>query len=322
MASQKVVQHWFFRQWTDLRAHASRRGVRIVGDVPIFVAPDSADVWATPRLFQLDRDRQPMVVSGVPPDYFSASGQLWGNPIYNWPAMAREGFAWWVRRLRAALALFDAVRVDHFRGFTGCWEVPAGESTAVNGRWAPAPGRLLFAAVRRALGYVPLVAEDLGVITPEVNSLREEFGFPGMVILQFAFDAREAGGFDGLNRFLPHNHRERSVVYTGTHDNDTTAGWWAGAHGGGAGPGGGVHRRRVLRRAGRFHPPGHGVSRPVGGRADAGRARPRPGSEDEPARHGSGNWRWRVDGKAFTSKRAGRLRDLAGLYGRTRRERA
>ncbi len=322
VASQKVIQHWFFRQWSDLRAHASRRGVRIVGDVPIFVAPDSADVWAAPRLFQLDRELRPTVVSGVPPDYFSSTGQLWGNPIYDWPVMAREGFAWWILRLRAALALFDAVRVDHFRGFAGCWEVPAGEPTAVNGRWAPAPGRRLFAAVRRALGDVPLVAEDLGVITPEVATLREEFGFPGMAILQFAFDAREAGGFDGLNRFLPHNHRERSVVYTGTHDNDTTAGWWAGRT-----P---AERARVAEYIG-----GEPSDVPAAfirlAMVSVARWAVVPmqdvlglGPEarmNRPAT-GSGNWRWRVDGKAFTPERAGRLRELAGLYGRARREQA
>jgi 4-alpha-glucanotransferase len=320
VVSQKVIQHWFFLQWTDLRAYAASRGVRIVGDVPIFVAPDSADVWAAPRLFQLDRDLRPTVVSGVPPDYFSSTGQLWGNPIYDWTAMAREGFAWWVRRLRAALALFDAVRVDHFRGFVGCWEVPAGEPTAVRGRWVPVPGRRLFAAVRRALGDVPLVAEDLGVITPEVNTLREESGFPGMIILQFAFDAREAGGLDGLNRFLPHNHRERSVVYTGTHDNDTTAGWWAGRTpaeramvadylGGEPSDVPAAFIRMAMASVARWAVvPMQDV---LGLGQEARMNRPATGS---------GNWRWRTDGKAFTSERAGRIHDLAGLYGRTRRD--
>jgi 4-alpha-glucanotransferase len=322
VAAVKVVQHWFFSQWTDLRVHAREHGIRIVGDVPIFVAPDSADVWAAPGLFLLDRDRRPTVVSGVPPDYFSATGQLWGNPIYDWRRMEREGFAWWIGRLRAALRLFDAVRVDHFRGFAACWEVPASEPTAVHGRWVPAPGRRLFAAVRRTLGSVPLIAEDLGVITPDVAAMREEFGFPGMAILQFAFDAREAGGLDELNRFLPHNHRERMVVYTGTHDNDTTAGWW-------------TERTSAERAA---------VAAYLGGEpadltaafirlamASVARWAVVPlqdvlglGTEarmNRPA-SGSGNWRWRVHGEAFAPERAARLRALAGLYGRRAREKA
>jgi 4-alpha-glucanotransferase len=322
VAAAKVVQYWFFSQWADLRAHAAKHGIRIVGDVPIFVAPDSADVWAEPRLFLLDRDRRPTVVSGVPPDYFSATGQLWGNPIYDWRRMSRERFAWWIRRFRSALDVFDAVRVDHFRGFAAFWEVPAGEPTAVRGRWVPAPGRELFTAVRRALGEVPLIAEDLGVITPDVTALRDEFGFPGMVILQFAFDAREAGGLDELNRFLPHNHRDRSVVYTGTHDNDTTAGWWT--------------DRTPAERA--------IVDRYLGGEpsdvpaafirlamASVARWAVVPmqdvlglGAEARmnlPA-SGSGNWMWRAHGEAFDPGQASRLRDLAGLYGRGPREKA
>ena len=322
VASVKVVQHWFFRQWTDLRAHAAERGVRIVGDVPIFVAPDSADVWAAPRLFLLDRDRRPTVVSGVPPDYFSATGQLWGNPIYDWRRMEREGFAWWIGRLRAALGLFDAVRVDHFRGFAACWEVPAGEPTAVHGRWAPAPGRRLFAAVRRALGSVPLIAEDLGVITPDVTALREGFGFPCMLILQFAFDAREAGGLDELNRFLPHNHREHAVVYTGTHDNDTTAGWYADRTpaeravvasylGGEPADVPAAFIRLAMSSVARWAvvPMQDVLGLGAGARMN------RPASS-------SGNWAWRALGEAFSPQRAGRLRDLAGLYGRIPRDKA
>lgn len=322
VAAAKVVQHWFFSQWAALRAHAAEHGIRIVGDVPIFVAPDSADVWAAPRLFLLDRDRRPTVVSGVPPDYFSATGQLWGNPIYDWRRMSREGFAWWIARLRAALRLFDAVRVDHFRGFAAFWEVGAGEPTAVHGRWVPAPGRELFAAVRRALGSVPLIAEDLGVITPDVTALREEFGFPGMIILQFAFDAREAGGLDERNRFLPHNHRERSVVYTGTHDNDTTAGWYAERT---------PAERDVIARYLGGEPPDIPAAFVRLALASVARWAVVPmqdvlglGTEarmNRPARE-SGNWAWRAHGEAFGSERAARLRDLARLYGRGRREKA
>jgi len=322
IAAVKVVQHWFFSQWADLRAHAREHGIRIVGDVPIFVAPDSADVWAAPRLFLLDRDRRPTVVSGVPPDYFSETGQLWGNPIYDWRRMERERFAWWIARLGAALGLFDAVRVDHFRGFAACWEVAAGEPTAVHGRWVPAPGRRLFAAVQRSLGDVPLIAEDLGVITPDVTAMREEFGFPGMAILQFAFDAREAGGFDEQNRFLPHNHRERTVVYTGTHDNDTTAGWWA-------------ERTAAERDAVAAYLGGEPADVPSAfirlAMASVARWAVVPmqdvlglGSEarmNRPA-SGSGNWRWRADGEAFSHARAAKLRGLAAPYGRSLREKA
>jgi 4-alpha-glucanotransferase len=322
VAAVKVVQHWFFQQWGDLRAHAAEHGIRIVGDVPIFVAPDSADVWAAPRLFLLDRERRPTVVSGVPPDYFSATGQLWGNPIYDWHRMVREGFAWWIGRLRAALRLFDAVRVDHFRGFAAFWEVPAGEPTAVHGRWVPAPGRELFTAVRQALGSVPLIAEDLGVITPDVTAMREEFGFPGMVILQFAFDAREAGGFDELNRFLPHNHRDRSVVYTGTHDNDTTAGWYADRT-----P---AERALVARYLGSdsSDAPAAFIRLAM---ASVARWAVVPMQDvlglgtnarmNLPA-SSSGNWVWRAHGEAFTPGQASRIRELARLYGRTTRETA
>jgi 4-alpha-glucanotransferase len=322
IAAVKVVQFWFFTQWAELRAHACEHGIRIVGDVPIFVASDSADVWASPRLFQLDRDRRPTVVSGVPPDYFSATGQLWGNPIYDWRRMAREGFAWWIERLGAALRLFDAVRVDHFRGFAAHWEVPASEPTAVHGRWVPAQGRRLFSVVRRILGQVPLIAEDLGVITPDVTAMREEFGFPGMAILQFAFDAREAGGLDELNRFLPHNHREGMVVYTGTHDNDTTAGWWA-------------ERTSAERAAVAAYLGGEPADVPAAfirlALASVARWAVVPmqdvlglGPEarmNRPASR-SGNWRWRVDSEAFAPERAGKLRKLAGLYGRRAREKA
>ena len=322
VAVTKAIQFFFISQWKELRAHAAERSVRIVGDVPIFVAPDSADVWAAPRLFLLDRDRRPTVVSGVPPDYFSATGQLWGNPIYDWRRMEREGFAWWIERLRSALGVFDAVRVDHFRGFAACWEVPAGEPTAVRGRWAPAPGRRLFAAVRRELGSVPLVAEDLGVITPDVTAMREEYGFPGMIILQFAFDAREAGGLDELNRFLPHNHREHSVVYTGTHDNDTTAGWYADRTpaeravvaryiGGEPVDVPAVFIRLALSSVARWAVvPMQDV---LGLGAEARMNRPASSS---------GNWAWRAHGEAFTPERAGRLREMAGLYGRTPRDKA
>ncbi|RME72156.1 MAG: 4-alpha-glucanotransferase [Chloroflexi bacterium] len=226
IAIRKVWQYYFFRQWTAVRQYANERGIKIIGDIPIFVAPDSVDVWANRELFHLDENGQPTVVAGVPPDYFSETGQLWGNPLYNWEALQARGFDWWIERIRATLRHVDIIRIDHFRGFEAYWEVPAGAKTAVEGRWVKAPGEALFETVQRALGDLPILAEDLGVITPEVEALRDRFGFPGMKILQFAFDSKEAGGLNATNKFLPHNHTFRSVVYTGTHDNDTTRGWY------------------------------------------------------------------------------------------------
>jgi 4-alpha-glucanotransferase len=216
----KYLQYMFFEQWSALRQYAASNGVRIIGDIPIFVAHDSSDVWANPGLFKLDEDGNPTVVAGVPPDYFSETGQLWGNPIYRWDRMAEQGYEWWVRRFQATFELVDLVRVDHFRGFEGYWEVPASEETAVNGRWVKGPGADLFVAVEGRLGKLPIIAEDLGVITPEVVELRDRFEFPGMRILQFGF----AG--DSADPFLPHNYIHNCVVYTGTHDNDVTVGWF------------------------------------------------------------------------------------------------
>lgn len=220
-----AIKYWqfeFFRQWGDLKAYCRQRDIRLMGDIPIYVAHDSADVWARPDLFHLDAQGKPTVVSGVPPDYYSATGQLWGNPIYRWDVLEGEGFKWWIERFRAALALFDLVRLDHFRGFESYWEVPASEATAVRGRWVKAPGEKLLAALENAFGPLPIVAENLGVITPPVEQLREKFGLPGMSILQFAFgtDAQAAS-------FLPHNYSRDLVAYTGGHDNDTAVGWWS-----------------------------------------------------------------------------------------------
>ena len=221
MREVEFEQWLFFEQWSALRVRAHERGIAILGDLPIFVAHDSAEVWAHPEIFQLEADGTPSFQAGVPPDYFSATGQLWGNPIYRWDALARTGYEWWIARFRAVLALVDRVRLDHFRGFEAYWEVPGEATTAEHGRWVKGPGALLFEALRAALGTLPIVAEDLGVITPEVEALRERFAFPGMAILQFAFgsDPRESS-------FLPHAYERNKVVYTGTHDNDTVLGWW------------------------------------------------------------------------------------------------
>jgi 4-alpha-glucanotransferase len=214
-------QFLFFRQWSAVKAYANSKGIGLIGDVPIFVSIDSSDVWASPEYFLLDDQRRPTVVAGVPPDYFSATGQLWGNPLYDWAALARTGYAWWVARLRATLSQVDFLRIDHFRGFEAYWEIPAGRPTAEVGQWVKGPNIALFDALRAALGELPIIAEDLGVITPEVDALRLGVGLPGMRVLQFAF----GGGTE--DRFLPHNHERHTVVYTGTHDNDTTRGWYA-----------------------------------------------------------------------------------------------
>jgi 4-alpha-glucanotransferase len=218
---QRFIQYWFDRQWRRAHAYAAERGVTIVGDIPIFMGHDSADVWSHQELFRLDEAGRPTVVAGVPPDYFSATGQLWGNPLYRWDAMQEDGYAWWRERLRAVLSRVDVVRLDHFRGFSGYWEVPAGEETAVNGRWVKGPGSAFFRAMAAEFGGLPIIAEDLGLITADVMALRDEFGLPGMRVLQFAFDS------DAANVHLPHNYVAHCVAYTGTHDNDTTLGWFA-----------------------------------------------------------------------------------------------
>ena len=219
VAFWQFCQWCFFRQWKKLRTYANERGVQIVGDAPIFVAYQSADVWARQELFELDNHGRPQVVAGVPPDYFSATGQRWGNPLYRWDAHMAEGYAWWTERVRRIFALVDIVRIDHFRGFAGYWEIPASEPTAVVGRWMPGPGAPLFTAIEAALGKLPIIAEDLGVITREVDDLRRQFNLPGMRVLHFAF----GGGND--NNYLPHNYEPNTVVYGGTHDNDTSIGW-------------------------------------------------------------------------------------------------
>ncbi len=217
----RFVQFEFFRQWETLKNRCRRHGIRIMGDIPIYVAHDSSDVWAHQEMFQLDERGRPTVVAGVPPDYFSATGQLWGNPIYRWDVLARSGYRWWIDRFRASLKLFDTVRLDHFRGFEAYWEVPASASTAIDGKWVKAPGRELFEVLQAELKELPIVAENLGVITPEVELLRQHFGFPGMSLLQFAFGNDPQGP-----SFRPHNYAPELAAYTGGHDNDTTVGWW------------------------------------------------------------------------------------------------
>ena len=222
---EKVLQFAFARQWEDLRTAASKHGIRILGDIAIFVNMDSSDVWMHPELFELDKDLQPTRVAGVPPDYFSATGQRWGNPLYRWDVLEHRGFDWWVQRIRRAQEIYDIIRLDHFRGFESYWAIPADEETAINGEWVKAPGLELFRKLEQELGALPLVAEDLGMITKAVDQLRLELGFPGMKVIQFGFSDK------GAHIHLPHQYTPGSVAYTGTHDNDTTLGWWDNARG-------------------------------------------------------------------------------------------
>ena len=322
--SYQLAQYFFFRQWQALRDRCRELQVRLMGDVPIFVAHDSADVWARPDLFELDATGAPRVQAGVPPDYFSETGQLWGNPLYRWGAMAREGFAWWIARLRSAFALFDRVRLDHFRGFEAHWEVPGADETAENGRWEKGPGPLLFDALVRALGPLPIVAENLGVITPEVEALRERYGFPGMAVLQFAF-----GSDPQSNSFIPHNLTRDVVVYTGTHDNDTTVGWWTAGVGDTTRTEEDVQAERDFARAylrsdgteihwdfvraalGSVADTAIVPLQDVLGLGSAARM-------NVPARE-QGNWTWRFRVADLTEEHAQRLRGLAGMYGRVAR---
>lgn len=316
----RFAQYLFFKQWRALRTEARARGLRILGDLPIFVAHDSADVWAHPELFHLKADGRPALVAGVPPDYFSETGQLWGNPLYRWDVIARTGFSFWIERFRSAFALFDMVRLDHFRGFEAYWEVPGDELDAVKGRWVKGPGAALFEAVQGALGPLPVVAENLGLITPEVEVLRERFGWPGMAILQFAF------GGDPQSTFLPHNYERRTVVYTGSHDNDTARGWWEGGVGDSTRSEEEVEKERTFARD---YLGTHGTEihwdliraaltsvaeiavlplQDVLGLGSEARM-------NVPSR-ASGNWRWRYKRDQLTDRAKGRLRRLVEISGR------
>ena len=221
----KYCQYLFFRQWQQLKAYCNNKGIKIIGDIPIFAAYDSADVWANQEQYFLGKDGKPTVIAGVPPDYFSATGQLWGNPLYRWDVMAQDDYSWWIKRFENILDLVDFVRLDHFRGFEAYWEVPAGDTTTANGRWMKGPGIHFFETLNKKLGKLPIIAENLGFITKEVEDLRNKFNLPGMAILQFAF-----GTDPQADNFKPHNYIKNLVAYTGTHDNDTIAAWWKGSH--------------------------------------------------------------------------------------------
>ena len=323
LQAYKYWQFEFFRQWNKLKSYCRQRGIRFMGDIPIYVAHDSADVWAHPELFYLDDQGLPTVVSGVPPDYFCATGQLWGNPIYRWELLAGGGYKWWIERFRASLALFDIVRLDHFRGFEAYWEVPAGETTAMHGRWTKGPGEDFLSAMQAALGELPIVAENLGVITPPVEQLRQKFGLPGMSLLQFAFGTDPQGP-----SFRPHNYSRDLVAYTGGHDNDTTVGWWTSS-----GAGDSTRTPDEVRQE-------HDFARAylnfrddseinwvmiravLASVADMAIVPLQDvlglGSEARMNLPGtvSGNWKWRVRPGALTPELSARLRTLVTLYGR------
>ena len=314
----KGIQYLFFSQWHAVKDYANKLGIRVIGDIPIFVAADSSDVWANQSLFQLTPDGTPTVVAGVPPDYFSETGQLWGNPLYDWAAMKKHSYEWWKKRIQATLAMVDIVRVDHFRGFEAYWAVPAGDTTAVNGEWIPGPDHDFFTSIRNSLGDIPLLAEDLGVITPEVARLRDDFNFPGMKVLQFAFDANEAGKSGLTNSFLPHMYTNHCIVYTGTHDNATMQEWIDDASE--------EERMMVMDYLGRAGEPDKLVEELIrlafSSVADYAviplqdiYAIGREGRMNTPSTLG-GNWCWRMNDSHFSAEKAGWLRKLSHLYAR------
>jgi 4-alpha-glucanotransferase len=321
--AHKFAQFLFFKQWFELKAYCQQRSISLIGDVPIFVAEDSADVWTHPEQFKLDQNGIPTVVAGVPPDYFSATGQLWGNPLYNWEHMLKDGFKWWIERVRAILQIVDIARIDHFRGFAASWEIPGGDKTAERGRWVEVPGRELFNAIRKALGELPIIAEDLGVITPDVEKLRDDFSFPGMRILQFAFSS------DQKNIDLPHNYHRNVVVYTGTHDNDTTVGWFNSVAGAGS-----TRSAAQITAEKNFclkylHTDGSEIHwdfirAVLASVADTAMLPLQDllglGSEARMNLPNSktGNWTWRFPDGALTEAHSERLRDLTETYGRIR----
>jgi 4-alpha-glucanotransferase len=318
----KFAQFEFFRQWEKLRTHCARHGIQIMGDIPIYVAHDSADVWAHPELFRLSEQGEPTAMAGVPPDYFSATGQLWGNPLYRWDVSAKSGHRWWIDRVKASLKLFDLVRLDHFRGFEAYWEIPGDASTAVGGRWVKGPGADFFQTLQTELKELPFVAENLGVITPEVEGLRRQFGFPGMSLLQFAFGNDPQGP-----SFRPHNYSRELVAYTGGHDNDTTVGWWTSA-----GVGESTRNAEDIRKEREFtrvylgfqnEPINWVFIRAVSASVANVAIIPLQdvlglGSEARMNLPGtvSGNWKWRYKQKTLTKEIAAELRKLTLLYDR------
>lgn len=307
---QTWLQYEFYSQWKALKEYANSRGIRIVGDIPIFVDHNSADVWVHSSSFKLDERGNPVAVSGVPPDYFSETGQLWGNPVYNWEKMKHNGFSWWVERFRQMLVLYDAVRVDHFRGFDEYWEVPAGSETARSGAWKAGPRSVFFSVLKKELGKIPIIAEDLGFITPGVEALRDEFAFPGMKVLHFAFNS------DSQNDFLPHNYSQNCVVYTGTHDNNTSIGWYNSAQEVEK------HRMRTYTRSNGYDVQWELIRLAMFSVADqaiiplqdfmnlgAEHRMNTPGTTEN-------NWRWRYTSEMLQNTNAGRIREMVEMSNR------
>ena len=319
VAFQQFVQYEFDRQWSRLKEYANSKEIRIIGDIPIYVAFDSADTWARPELFQLDKDGRPTGVAGVPPDGFSATGQLWGNPLYDWKIHRADGYSWWIQRLAACFERYDVVRIDHFRGFDEYFRVPAGAPDARDGQWMPGPGKELFDAVRKALGDRPVIAEDLGYLTDTVRQLVADCGFPGMKVMEFAFDARDSSG---ANEYLPHNYPENCVVYTGTHDNETVAGWFQT----GITDAERAAVCRYLHRAPDAVEPLH-LDFVCTAMASVGRWCIIPLQDhlgldnrariNRPSTLGC-NWRWRVEADALTPELAARIRRMSETYGRAK----
>ncbi|MFZ4520317.1 MAG: 4-alpha-glucanotransferase [Bacteroidales bacterium] len=309
----KFMQFLFFRQWIAVKEYAHSHNVKIIGDIPLYVALDSADAWANPEIFEFDSNLNPIQVGGVPPDYFSETGQLWGNPLFRWDVLKETNYRWWIDRIRTSLFLYDIIRIDHFRGFAAYWAVPYSEKTAINGRWIPCPGKEFFNALQVEFGDLPIIAEDLGVITPDVEELRDGFGLPGMKILQFAFDSSEA------NDYIPHNYVKNCIVYTGTHDNDTVVGWFNSAS-----P---EDRKYVLDY---LNTSDHDIHWSFVRLAwssvaytaivpmqdllglDTSARMNLPGTTQN-------NWKWRVDEGAFSPEMAAKLAHLTTLYGRTKK---
>ncbi|MBW4686666.1 MAG: 4-alpha-glucanotransferase [Komarekiella atlantica HA4396-MV6] len=312
----KFIQFEFFRQWSELKSYANMRGIDIIGDIPIYVAHDSADVWAHPNIFCLDKETgEAAQMAGVPPDYFSNTGQLWGNPVYDWEELQKQDFKWWVQRFEAMLDYVDIIRIDHFRGFEAFWSVPQGEETAVNGEWVEAPGEAFFEVIKQKLGKLPVLAEDLGVITPEVDALRDKYEFPGMKVLQFAF------GSDPDNPFLPFNYPRNAVVYTGTHDNDTTIGWFNTA--------GESEKQNLLLYLGCISPEGvHWDLIRLALSSIANQAiiplQDVLGLGNETRMNfpgvAEGNWEWRYQTSALTEELSSKLKSLTKLNGRAPKE--
>lgn len=306
----KVIQYFFYSQWIDLKSYANRNGIQIIGDIPLYIAHDSADAWRHHKNFWFNKERIPVKVAGVPPDYFSETGQLWGNPLYDWEYLQQDNFSWWIERVKANFVLYDYLRIDHFRGLAAYWSVPFGEKTAIEGEWLPAPGKALLDSIMEQLGELPIIAEDLGVITPDVVELRDRFNFPGMKILQFAFDSDEE------NDFLPHTYPRNCIVYTGTHDNDTSLGWFVASK---------ENDKQILREY--FNPDERDISWSFIKLAASSVADMvivplqdilKLGSEARMNFPGtaSGNWKWRFKKKDLKNEYALRLKKITKTYGR------